>query len=306
MKEKRNYDLLILGGGPAGMTAAIYAARANLKTAIIEIDICGGLVNSTYVVENFPTYKSIHGMELMQKLSEQILDLGVYVEEVSEILDINLANPKKSIETEEFIYNADAMILATGRNPMPLDLQTDCQQIHYCSICDGSAYKDKSVLVVGGGNSGFDESLYLLSLGVKEIILIEKMDHFFASQSIQETLSGYENVTLKLSTEVSEIIGKEKLETVMLKDLNTKETYKKKIDGIFVYMGQVPNTKMFADSVLLDKNGYVLSNEEMITNLDGVFVAGDVRQKSYRQITTAMNDGTIAALNAEKYIRINR
>jgi len=140
MKEKRNYDLLILGGGPAGMTAAIYAARANLKTAIIEIDICGGLVNSTYVVENFPTYKSIHGMELMQKLSEQILDLGVYVEEVSEILDINLANPKKSIETEEFIYNADAMILATGRKPMPLDLQTDCQQIHYCSICDGSAY----------------------------------------------------------------------------------------------------------------------------------------------------------------------
>ena len=188
------------------MTAAVYAARANLEVALIESDVCGGLVNSTYVVENFPSYISIHGMELMQKLAEQVLHLGVCVEEVAEVTNLGIAGKDKSIETEECIYQGGALILATGRQPVPLDVETDCRQIHYCSICDGSDYKGKRVLIVGGGNSGFDEALYLLSLGIREIILVEMMDRFFASERTREELFAHPGVTAHVSTRVKNVV----------------------------------------------------------------------------------------------------
>lgn len=304
MKPFKKYDLLILGGGPGGMTAAIYAARANLQVALIESNICGGLVNSTHVVENFPSYKSIHGMALMEKVTDQVAALGVVVDEVAEVIDLCLMEDVKTIETEEYVYQAQAVILATGRKPIRLEADTaDCEQVHYCAICDGSAYKGKRVLIVGGGNSGFDEACYLNTLGVDQICLIEKMDRFFASQSIQEQLLSYDNVTATTSTEVVELVGEERLKAVRLKDCCSGNIRTEEVDGIFVYMGQEPNTELFADSVTLDKDGYIVANEDMETNIAGVFAAGDVRCKRWRQITTAMADGTIAALNAERFLR---
>ncbi len=286
------------------MTAAIFAARANMRCAIIETNICGGLVNSTFMVENFPSRKSIHGMDLMQKVADQVGALGVAVEEIAEVTSLGLRGAVKEIEIEECVYRSKAIILATGRRPIPLGINTGgLEQIHYCAVCDGSAYKDKKILVVGGGNSGFGEALYLLSLGVKEIRLVEIMDRFFAAESVQKKLLSHENVTATTSTKVRELIGKDRLEAVRLENIKSRETETVAIDGVFVFMGQKPNADMFAHEIALDDQGYIPTNQNMETNVEGVFAAGDVRQKNFRYITTAMADGTIAALCAERYLR---
>lgn len=304
MKPEKDFDLLILGGGPAGMTAAIYAAQANIQTAIVESNICGGLVNSTYIVENFPSHKSIHGMDLVQMILEQTESLGVTVDQAAEITSLSIIDSIKEIETEEFIYRSPALILATGRQPVPMDIDAgDCQEIHYCAICDGSAYRGKNVLIVGGGNSGFDEGYYLYSLGVKRIFLIEKMDRFFAMQSAQDKLLQCDGVNAMTSTIVEELTCEERLSAVKLKNTVTGETRNVSVDGIFVYMGQLPSNRLFADIVALDDEGYVITDEGMATNISGVFAAGDIRSKKYRQITTAVADGTIAALSAGKFLR---
>lgn len=303
MKPQKNVDIIIIGGGIAGMTSAIYTARANLSTVIIEQAVCGGLVNSTHVVENFPSYQSINGMELMEKTQNQVEQLGVEVEEAVEIEKMDLTGEQKRLETDDTIFIGKAIILATGRVPVPLEIETDCEQIHYCSVCDGASYKGKSVLVVGGGNSGFDEALYLISLGVKQITIIEVMDRFFASEVTRRKLIGKSNVTARTSTQIKELIEDGKLEAVILENTKTHETERIDIDGIFVFIGQKPNTDLFTDTIKLDQQGYILANENMETNVKGVFSAGDVNHKTYRQITTAMADGTIAALSAEKYIR---
>ena len=286
------------------MTTAIYAAKANIRTAIVESNICGGLVNTTYTVENFPSHKSINGMDLVQKIQEQTESFGVTVDEAAEVTRLNLIDSMKEIETEEFLYRSQALVLATGRQPVPLEIDThDCQEIHFCAICDGSAYRDKNVLVVGGGNSGFDEAYYLHSLGVKQIFLIEKMDGFSAIQSAQDKLLSCEGVIAMTSTIVEEIVCEEKLRSVLLKNTATGETLDIPVDGVFVYMGQMPSNELFADVVTLDAEGYVVTGEEMETNISGVFAAGDIRSKKYRQITTAVGDGTIAALSAGEFLR---
>ncbi len=296
------YDLIIVGGGIAGMTAAIYAARANLRTLLLEKMVCGGLVNTTHVVENFPSYPSINGMDLMEKVRSHVDTLGVTVTEVVEIESLDLKSDMKSITTDEGRFQAPAIILATGRNPKKLPIESEFEQIHYCAICDGSPYRGKDVLVVGGGNSGVDESLYLLSLGVRNILLIEEFDHLLASEMACSQLKAHANVQIMPSTRIKELRGTTRLESVLLYDAVANTTCEKKVDGIFVYIGQDPQTAMFQGLIDLSESGYIACGENMETNLPGVFAAGDVINKKYRQITTAMNDGTIAALAAAKFI----
>lgn len=303
MKPEKHFDVIILGGGIAGMTAAIYTARANLCTVIIDTMICGGLVNSTHLIENVPSYISIHGMELMEKVQEQVLNLGVKTDQMAEIASLDITTDVKKVETEEYIYTGKAIILATGREPVKLDVETDCEDIYYCAICDGSDYKGKKVIVVGGGNSGFDEALYLLSLGVQHLTLIEVADRFIASQTAQDKLAQFRHVAVKTSTRIKELVNGDKLQSVILENVQTGKTEKLDVDGVFVYMGQKPNTALFKDVVNLDNDGFILAGIGMETNIKGVYTAGDVVQKAYRQITTAMADGTVAALSAEKFIR---
>ncbi|MBF0528540.1 MAG: FAD-dependent oxidoreductase [Deltaproteobacteria bacterium] len=297
------YDLMILGGGPAGMTAAIYAAKANLKTLVLEKSVCGGLVNSTYHVENFPSYREISGQELMEKVKNQVENLGVEIREVVEILEVTLDSAAKVIETDEGRFTAPAVILSTGRKPKKLPLDIDCDQIHYCAICDGSAYKGKNVLVVGGGNSGVEESIYLKSLGVNRIILVEQLDRLLASAKAVQQLSCLPEVEILTSTGVRELKLDNKLKAAILYNSEKNEECEKEVDGVFVYMGQEPQTEIFQGIINLDETGYIQASENMETNLPGVFAAGDVIRKKYRQITTAMNDGTIAALMAAEYLR---
>jgi thioredoxin reductase (NADPH) len=297
---------LILGGGIAGMTAAIYLARANLKAVILEQAICGGLCNFTYVVENFPSYTSIHGMDLMQKVRDHVDHLGVAVEEICEIERLDIGGTEKTIETEEAIYAGAAVIVATGRKPIPLCFP-ECEQVHYCSICDGFAYSGKRVLVVGGGNSGFDEGLYLLRVGVAHITLIEVADRFFAAESAQHDFLKHKNVKGLRNTRIVDLVlERNRLKEAVLENVNSGKREKVPIDGIFAFLGQKPSTNFLQGLVDLDEDGYVLAKEDMSTNVPGVFSAGDLNQKRYRQLTTAMSDGTIAALACERYIGTSR
>lgn len=304
MKETRKFDIVCVGGGIAGMTAAIYAARANRSCAVLESNITGGLANSTYIVENFPSYTEVHGMDLMQKVRDQVDHLGVTVEEVCEIMSLDLASQPKRIETDDAVYEASAVIIATGRKPIPLDVPTECEQVHHCAICDGAPYKGKNVLVVGGGNSAFDEGLYLQQLGVKNMTVIEIMDRLFAAQSAQNALLGCPNVECRLTTKVKDLVVEDgQLKAALLENAATGETTALEVDGIFVFLGQLPNNELFKDAITLDKTGYIVADENMQTNIPGVFSAGDINAKQFRQLTTAAADGTIAALMADRYIR---
>ncbi len=297
-----NYDLIIIGGGVAGMTAAIYAARANVKTLLLEKSVCGGLVNSTHVVENFPSYESINGMDLMEKVRDHVDAVGVTVIEVIEIEDITLVGDIKVVGTDEGQFRAPAVILASGREPRKLPIESDLEQIHYCAICDGTGYKGKDVIVVGGGNSGVDESLYMISLGVKSILLIEEFDRLFASEATCDQLRSCENVEIRTSTRIESLIGKDRLEGVTLRDLENDTLEDRPVNGIFVYIGQDPQTGQYKTQVGLDDSGYITVDQDMKTNTPGVFAAGDVIHKKYRQITTAMGDATVAALSAVEYL----
>jgi thioredoxin reductase (NADPH) len=303
MKPTKDYDLLILGGGISGMTAAIFAARANLRTALIEEKACGGLASWTNTVENFPSYISINGMELMERVLEQVERLGVGVDQAAEVERLYITGNVKTVVTAEAIYRGKAVILATGRQPIRLKLETDCERIHYCSVCDGSAYAGKKVLVIGGGNSGFDEALYLLSLGVREMIMVEALENCCASEGTQAKLCRHPNVNIRTCTCVTAIATESEGCRVTLEDRRRQGKDTLYVDGVFVFIGQYANTEMFRGLVDLDGNGYIIAGPDRETNVPGVYAAGDVVQKNYRYLTTAMADGTIAALAAEKYIR---
>lgn len=308
MNGERLYDVLVLGGGPAGMTAALYAKRANLRVALLETNVTGGLANSTYTVENFPSYPEIHGMELMEKMRGHIDRLGVDVEEVFEIAGLALEGEEKIVRGEDgVVWKAPALILATGRKPIPLDVPTECDQIHFCAICDGAPYKGKRVLVVGGGNSAFDEGLYLLNLGVERLIVAEAMDRFFAAEATQDALFGDPRVMGLKTTRVADIeLTDGRLSAAVLENTLTGERTVLPVDGIFVFLGQSPNNEWFKDAIALDDKGYILAGEAMSTSIPGVFGAGDINHKPFRQITTAASDGTIAALAAEAYLRTRK
>lgn len=297
------YDICILGGGMAGMTAAVYAARANRKTLLLEAAITGGLANSTYIVENFPSHKNIHGMKLMQDVRSQVDALGVTVEEIVEVEKLELEKNPKRIVTPEAVYEAPAVIVATGRKPIPLDVPAECGQVHHCAICDGAPYKGKRVLVVGGGNSAFDEALFLLQLGVAQITIIEVMDRFFAAQSAQDAFFAHDCADGHHSTRVVDLLlqGDRLSEAVL--ETTGKGRWNLPVDGVFVFMGQNPNSEMLNGILELDDKGYVKAGPSMETNIPGVFSAGDINAKQFRQLTTAAADGTIAALTADQYLR---
>jgi thioredoxin reductase (NADPH) len=300
---KTDFDIIIVGGGIAGMTAAIYAARANMSVLLLEKEICGGLANQTDVVENFPSYFSIHGMDLMEKVKAQVEKLDVTIEEITEVNRLNFESSPKLIETDEKQYSAYSIILASGRVPCPLPVENDWEEhIHYCSICDGNLYENKDVLVVGGGNSGFDESLYLASLGVKSIHIIETMDTFAADQQTQDKVKIISNITTTTGLSIIGVKPKGKKAEIMLQHNSSGRIEMEFIDGIFVFIGQKPNTDFLSGEIDINQQGYILTNQDLHTNISGVFAAGDVIVKKYRQLTTAMSDGTIAAMEACQYI----
>ena len=304
-KEKKELDLIIIGGGPAGLTAAMYAGRAKLNTLLLENELVGGQVRNSYTIENYPGFKSIGGGDLADIFQEQARDLGANIDEFDSIEKIYISDDEKIIETESYIYQPKAVIIATGaaprKLPIPQEEQFSGRGIHYCAICDGALYQGKKVAVVGGGNSALEESIFLTRFAEK-VYLIRRYDYFKGEQSLIDEVFNNPKIEVLLNKDLTQANGKEFLESVIIKDTKTQETSSLDVNAVFGYIGTEPRTKEVKDYIKLNEQGYIITDEDLQTNIQGVYAAGDVRQKKYRQITTAVSDGTIALLNAEKYI----
>ena len=292
------YDIIIIGAGPAGLTAALYALRANKKVLLLESKTYGGQIINTSKIENYPGIKTISGYEYAQQLFDQVEKLGV---EYKQEKVIKIKNDKK-IETDKGEYQSKAIIIATGVEHKKLNLENEEKYIgkgiSYCATCDGNFYKQKNVAVVGGGNTALEDTLYLSNIANK-VYLIHRRDSFRGDNIFVEELKNKENVEFILNSNIIEINGKECIESINVKNTN-EEIRKIEVRGLFVAIGQVPNNKIFADLLELDEEGYIKSLDGVHTNISGIYVAGDVRRKEVRQLTTAVSDGSIAATVAIK------
>ncbi len=304
IKKEKKLDLLIIGSGPAGLTAAIYAARLKLKTLILEDELVGGQIKDAYTVENYPGFISISGSDLIDKIQNQAINYGVEIDEFDKIVSVKLTNNEKIIETKSYIYKPKAVIIAAGAKKRELPISEEKnfhgKGIHYCELCDGHLYEGKHIAVVGGGNSAVQAANFL-SKYAKKITLIHKRNYLRADKKNQQELFDNKKVEILWNSKIQHAIGDNKLEAVLIE--NEKETYKLDLDGIFVYIGVAPRTDLYKDYLNLNSSGNIEASETCETNIKGVFAAGDVRTKPFRQLTTAVSDGTTAALMAEKYIK---
>lgn len=294
------YDAIIIGGGPAGLTAGIYLARANKKVLIIEKESIGGQIASSPLVQNYPGFVSISGAELANNLYEQVDKLGVPIE-LEEVLKIEPGEINKVI-TDYNTYESKVLIIATGAKYKLLGLDNEIELIgkgiHFCVSCDGAFYKDKDVAVIGGGNTAVTNAIYLSNLCHK-VYLICRKDKFKCEEELIKDLKAKENVEIIYNTNVTKIHGDNELESI---DITNQETKNLKVSGMFISIGLNAQSEMFKDILNLNSNNYVIT-DECSTNYSNIFVAGDVREKSVRQLATAINDGAIAATQAINYLK---
>jgi len=299
-------DLLILGAGPAGLTSAIYAARSRLRTVVVDTGVAGGQVASTYQVANYPgTDGVIKGIDLVNNMKKQALDFGAQIDDMQEIRQIDLSAEIKKLQTAKTEYYARSVIIATGSVPRKLNVEGEekftGKGVHYCATCDGAFYADADVIVVGGGDAAVEEAVFLTRYA-KKVFVVHRRDHFTATKSAQEELFNNRSVEVLFNTEVKAINGTDFVTGVTLLNNKEKETYEMDIDGIFIYVGTQPQSSLFRGQVEIDDYGYIITDENLQTSVKGVFAAGDVRKKEIRQITTAVGDGTVAAIMAGRFL----
>ena len=302
---ERIYDTVVVGGGPAGYTAALYAARAGLSTLILERMAPGGQMGLTDIIDNYPGFEEgIDGFSLAMKMQQGAERFGA-VTEYGELLSADLKADPKVLETTSGAILAKTVILAMGANPRELGLEREKELvgkgIHYCAHCDGRFYKDKTVAVVGGGNSAVSDALYLSRL-VKKVYLIHRRDTLRATKIYHEPLMKAENVEFLWDSAVERILGEDRVTGAGIRNLKTGAETELSLDGIFVSIGREPATELVKDQIALDGYGYVIADESTKTNLPGVFAAGDLRTKSLRQVVTAAADGAVAAHEAEMFL----
>lgn len=299
------YDVIIIGGGPAGYTAALYCTRAGMDALVIEKITVGGQMCSTMQIDNYPGYEEgVDGITLGNKMQKGAEKFGAktLLEQVVSV-DLN-GNVKKVNTTDKTLY-AKSVIVATGAEHKKLGIDNEekltGKGVGYCATCDGMFYKGKTVAVVGGGNSAVTDALYLSKI-CKKVILIHRRDTLRASKIYINMLSKAENIELCWNSVVDEILFENKLTGIMVRDVNTNFKSEILCDGLFISIGRKPETEMFTNQLTLDENGYIIADESTKTNIPGVFAAGDVRQKSVRQIVTATADGATSAHYVEEYI----
>lgn len=296
------YDIAIIGAGPAGMTAAIYARRANKTVLIIEAKTYGGQIVNALDIENYPTAEHISGFDFATKMYEQVkkMDAEVVFTTAKKINNLGVV---KEIVTDDGTYTAKTVIIATGLENRPLGLGEEKmigRGISYCATCDGAFYKGKTVAVAGGGNTALSDVLVLADLAEK-VYLIHRRTEFRGEAKLVEQVKNRANVELVLDSEVEKLEGEKRLEAVEVKNKND-EVRRILVDGLFVAVGQMPKNENFADVIEVDEAGYILADESCETNVAGIFVAGDNRKKEVRQLVTATSDGAVAALKAVQYL----
>lgn len=301
------YDIIIIGGGPAGLTASIYALRAKKSVLLIERYAPGGQVAQTGKIENYPGFKSIDGLELSNLMFEQVSDLGLETI-YTDVIKYDLLGKVKKVETYDGTFECKAVVLALGAVARQLDVENEKKfigkGISYCATCDGNFFKDKNVAVVGGGNTSFEDCLYLADI-VNKIYLIHRRDEFRGDKHTLLKLKVFEKVgkiEFVLNSVVKALNGEDKLTSVVVENKIDKTLREIPLDGLFVAIGRRPDTSLIQDIITLDENGYIITDENMRTNIDGVYAVGDVRQKRLRQIVTACSDGAISAVDIIDYI----
>ena len=294
------YDIIIVGGGPAGLTAALYARRAGKTVVVIEKATFGGQITYSPKVENIPGFVSLTGNEFAEKLVEQVLQQGADVE-MAEVLSVQ-DGEIKTVITDSGEYQGKTVIIATGARHRMLGLENEekfvGEGISFCAVCDGAFFKDKTVAVIGGGNSALQEAI-LLSEQCSKVFVVQNLDTLTGEMRLREQLAQRENVEVITGVTVEKLLGEQTLEGIIIKG---KEERKLDLDGMFVAIGLVPQNEPFADLVALNDYGYIDAEESCLTNAKGIFTAGDCRSKRIRQVATAASDGAVAALAACDYI----
>lgn len=303
------YDLIILGAGAAGLSAAIYGARNNLNTLIIEKEIVGGQITLTDAVDNYPGVDDTSGTELSNIMLKQAEKFGA--KKVSDtIISVNLEGKVKVLKSLNNEYRTKALIIASGANPRKLEIPGEREftgrGVGYCATCDGPFYSGLEVFVVGGGDAALEEAIFLTKFA-RKVTIIYRGDKLRAAKSIQDKAFANDKISFIYNTNVTEVYGDGAVNKMKLVNGKTGETYfidadpQDKEFGLFIFVGYVPNTEIFNAKLNLE-NGYIVTDEDMMTNIEGVYAAGDVRKKKVRQVVTAASDGAIAAISAGKYI----
>ena len=293
------YDIIIIGAGPAGLTAGIYGIRAAKKVLVLEKNVYGGQIINAHNIENYPTAAHISGTEFANKLYSQAIELGVEVR-FEKALEIKNYDDYKEVVTNNGVVQGKTVIIATGCKNRTLDIDNEKKLagrgISYCATCDGNFFKNKRVAIVGGGNTAIEDAIFLSGIAEK-VYLIHRRDEFRANQKSVAILEEKENVYFILNSIITRIIGEERLEAI---EVNNKDVIS--IDGLFVAVGMEPENEMFANLVKINEAGYIIAGEDCHTNVAGIFVAGDNRVKLVRQLVTAASDGAVAAEEAVKYL----
>ncbi|GAA4075331.1 thioredoxin-disulfide reductase [Amphibacillus indicireducens] len=305
MSEERIYDLIIIGAGPAGMTAAVYASRANLATLMIERGIPGGQMANTEDIENYPGYESILGPDLSNKMFEHAKKFGAEYA-YGMITEVINEEPYKIVVAGNKQYRTKAIIIATGAKHknlgVPGEEELAGRGVSYCAVCDGAFFKERELFVIGGGDSAVEEGMYLTKFASK-VTIVHRRDQLRAQKILQDRAFKNEKIDFIWNTvlkSINDVDGK--VGTVTLENVKTGESYEKEAAGVFIYIGLVPMTEPFESLGITNEEGYIPTNENMETSIPGIFAAGDVREKTLRQIVTATGDGSIAAENVQAYI----
>lgn len=301
------YDTIIIGGGPAGYTAALYASRAGLDTLVVEKMSAGGQMALTDVIDNYPGFEEgIDGFSLGMKMQTSAERFGASTE-YAEVVSVELCGEIKTVKTTSGELFAKSVIIATGADPRKLGIEGEDalvgRGLHYCAHCDGRFYKDKTVVIVGGGNSAASDALYLSNLA-KKVYVIHRRDTLRATRVYHEPLKNAQNVEFIWDSAVKDYIVDGRVKGVVVKGLKSGAETELLVDGVFVSIGRKPSTEIFGSQLALDESGYVIADESTRTNIDGVFAVGDVRTKVLRQVVTAVSDGAVAAHYAEEYLAL--
>ncbi|WP_124058229.1 thioredoxin-disulfide reductase [Vaginisenegalia massiliensis] len=302
--EKEVVDVVVIGAGPGGLTAALYASRANLKTVILEKGMPGGEINNTADVENYTGFSLIAGPELAQQMYDSAMRFGaqhIY----TEVTGIELDGQDRLVYTRDKVYQTKVVIIATGAQHRKLDVEGEerlnGRGVSYCAVCDGFFFRDKELVVVGGGDSAVEEGVYLTQFA-KKVTIIHRRDQLRAQQVLQDRAKANPKIEFVWDSVVEAIEGQDKVESLQVRHVKTNQVSTLKADGVFVYVGLIPNSELFNQLGITDAEGWIITNEKMETAVDGIFAVGDVRQTHLRQIATAVGDGSHAGHMAYQYI----
>ncbi len=308
IKKDQTYDIAIIGGGPAGLTAGIYASRARLKTLLVEKALPGGQASTTYNIENYPGFpEGVSGMELTQKMEEQARKCGLEIAWAN-VTSLKTNKTHHQIITDTKTIKTRTIILSGGCINRPLNVKGEKEfrgrGVSYCATCDGPFYKDKNIMVIGGGNAAVEEAIYLTRYA-RQVTIVHRRDELRADKIVQEKARENSKIYFLWNSVIEEITGDNQVKEVVVKDVKTEKTSRLPVEGLFIYIGSNPQTEFIKDIIKLDQDNYIMVDDKMQTNIPGIFAAGDIRSKAFKQIVCACADGALAAKNAGEYLEKN-